>query len=271
VAQVGQFAQLDKSDNPRYFVDFLDMVDRIPQLPEARRHTYAAMGIGSGSYVLDVGCGPGTAAMEMAELVGESGRVEGVDLSDVMIAEARARCVDKGNVKFAVSGASHLPYADDLFDAVRMERVLLYVHDRERALAEMIRVTKPGGRVVVADVDFEAVATFSRDRLLTRRMTGLIADECVHPASGRELPHLLTSVGLKDVTVSFSALSAPYEFCLHVSSGALRSAIERDKVTQGEVDSWLQKLGFLEDAGQFFQSWPVTIVSGVVVETFVEP
>ena len=264
MARVGQFAKLDKSDNPRYFIDFLDMVDRIPQLPEARRLTYAAMGIGSGSYMLDVGCGHGTAVMEMAKLVGESGRVDGVDLSDVMIAEARARSMDKGNVKFVVSGASNLPYADDLFDAARMDRVLLYVKGRERALAEMIRVTKPGGRIVVADVDFEAVATFSRDRLLTRRMTGLIADECVHPASGRELPHLLTSAGLKDVTVSFCALSAPYEFGLHVSSGALRSAIEREKVTKEEVDTWLQELSFLEDAGQFFQSWPVTIVGGVV-------
>jgi ubiquinone/menaquinone biosynthesis C-methylase UbiE len=241
------------------------MVDRIPQLPEARRHTYAAMGIGSGSHVLDVGCGPGTAAMEMAELVGESGRVEGVDLSDVMIAEAQARSLDKGNVNFVVSGATDLPYPGDWFDAARMERVLLYVRDRERALAEMIRVTKPGGRIVVADVDFEAVATFSRDRLLTRRMTGLIADECVHPASGRELLHLLTSAGLRDVAVSFCALSAPYEFCLHVSSGALRSAIEQEKVTHEEVDAWFQELACLEDAGQFFQSWPVTIVSGVVV------
>jgi ubiquinone/menaquinone biosynthesis C-methylase UbiE len=264
VAQVGQFAQLDRSDNPRYFVDFLDMVDRIPQLRQVRQQTYSAMRVRSCSYVLDVGCGHGTAAIEMARLVEEDGRVEGVDLSDVMIVEARLRAARQGNVTFRTGNASDLPYKDNAFDAARMERVLLYVGDRERALAEMIRVTKSAGRIVVADVDFDAVATFSRNRLLTRRMTDLIADECVHPTSGRELPHLLRAAGLKDVEVTLCAISVPYEFCLHVSSGALRSAIERQKVAPDEVAAWLQELAAMEETGQFFQSWPFTIVSGVV-------
>ena len=139
-----------------------------------------------------------------------------------------------------------------------MERVLLYVKDRERVISEMIRVTKRRGRVVVADVDFESTAIFSKNRLQTRKMTALIADACVHPASGRELR------GWKTFLLICKLISTPYEFCFHLSNGTLRSAIEGGGVTPQEVDRWLQDLASIEAAGQFFQSWVFTIVSGVV-------
>jgi ubiquinone/menaquinone biosynthesis C-methylase UbiE len=264
MAQVGEFTQLDLSDDPQYFIEFLHMIDRIPKMKEVRTLTYDAMSFTPGSYVLDVGCGPGTAAIEMARLVGEHGKVEGVDLSESMVAEANKRPLDRGNVTFRTSDAYQLPYADNSFDATRMERVLLYVKDRERVISEMIRVTKRRGRVVVADVDFESTSIFSNNRLQTRKMTALIADACVHPASGRELPYLLRSAGLEDVSVELQAISAPYEFCFHWSNGALRSAIEGGRVTSQEVTSWLQDLASIEAAGHFFQSWVFTVVSGVV-------
>jgi ubiquinone/menaquinone biosynthesis C-methylase UbiE len=264
MAQVGEFAQLDLSDNTQYFVEFLDMVDRAPKMKEVRNSTYKAMDLAPASQVLDVGCGHGTAAIEIARLVGEHGRVEGVDLSDSMVAEAKKRALDRSNVAFRTSDAYQLPYADNTFNATRMERVLLYVKDRERAISEMIRVTKRRGRVVVADVDFESTAIFSKNRLQTRKMTALIADACVHPASGRELPYLLRSAGLEDISVDLQAISTPYEFCFHWSNGALRSAIDGGRVTSQEVTSWLQDLASIEAAGQFFQSWMFTIVSGVV-------
>jgi hypothetical protein len=84
----------------------------------------------------------------------------------------------------------------------------------------------------------------------------LIADACVHPTSGRELPYLLRAAGFEDISVDLQAISTPCEFCFHLSSGTLRSS--------QDVDSWLQDLGSIETAGQFFQSWVFTIVSGVV-------
>jgi SAM-dependent methyltransferase len=156
----------------------------------------------------------------LADLVTEEGNVEGVDISQVMIGEARARAGSRENICFRTGIANGLPYENAIFDATRMERVLLYVPDREAAITEMVRVTKTGGRVVVADVDFDAVATFATNRSLTCKMTSLIADTCVHPLSGRELPYLLKSVGLRDISVEFGAVSTSYEFCVYVSNAA---------------------------------------------------
>lgn len=264
MAQVGEFAQLDLSDNPRYFIEFLDMVDRAPKIKEVRNSTYKAMDLAPSGHVLDVGCGHGTAAIEMARLVGVHGKIEGVDISGDMIAEAKMRAQDVSNVTFRTSDAYQLPYADNTFDATRMERVLLYIKDREKVISEMIRVTKRRGRVVLADVDFESTAIFSNDHLRTRKMTALIADACVNPTSGRELPYLLRAAGLEDISVDLQAISTPYEFCFHLSNGTLRSAIEGGRVTPQEVDIWLQDLASIEAAGQFFQSWVFTIVGGVV-------
>lgn len=66
------------------------------------------------------------------------------------------------------------------------------------------------------------------------------------------------------MSIDLVDLSAPYEFCLHASNGALRSAIEQGRVTQEDLDAWLEGLASTQAAGYFFQSWPLTIVSGVV-------
>lgn len=222
------------------------------------------MRIQPGACVLDVGCGIGTAVAEMADHVGPEGAAHGVDISEAMIAEAAARAQDKTNVVFSAGSANALPHSDAMFDAVRTERVLLYVPEREKAIAEMMRVTKPGGRVVATDTDIDCTAISSKDRVLTRKMTSLVADAFVHPTSGRELPALMRAAGLEDVTIDLMAVPTPFEFCLHAMQGTLRAAAEAGKVTHAEVEEWYRGLAELEEAGDFFQLWLFVIVGGTV-------
>jgi SAM-dependent methyltransferase len=265
LGQLGKFTQPDHSGNPRYFVEFLELLDRLPELKEVRARSFQQMRISRGARALDVGCGLGTAVGEMADLVGEQGMAHGVDISEAMIAEAAVRRGDRKNVALSVGQAYALPQQDGTFDAVRMERVLLYVTEREKAVAEMMRVTKPGGRIVITDVDFDCNAITGKDRGLTRKMTSLVADSCVHSTSGRELPALLRGAGLEDVTIDFMAVPTPYEFCIHVTQGALRTAVEAGKVTAAEVEEWYRGLAELEAAGDFLQLWFFVIVGGTVL------
>jgi len=104
--------------------------------------------IGEGKYVLDVGCGAGVTPCFIAKRYGC--RVVGVDIREGMIERSKERAKREGiadEVEFRVADAQDLPFEDDLFDAVITESVTAFPEDKQRAVNEYVRVTKPGGYV----------------------------------------------------------------------------------------------------------------------------
>ena len=113
-----------------------------------------ALGLTTGCRVLDVGSGPGHQAFEMSSVVGSSGRVDGIDPADSAIAIARRRCSDLTNVNFQPGEATKIPFGDSIFDAAMSSQVFEYLEDVPAALAEMFRILKSGGRVLIHDTDW---------------------------------------------------------------------------------------------------------------------
>jgi ubiquinone/menaquinone biosynthesis C-methylase UbiE len=104
-----------------------------------------------GDAVLDVGCGTGAAARFAAEKVAASGRVAGVDLNAGMIDVAQSLPAGAGAaIEWFQNSAYELPLTEGEFDVVLCAQTLQFLEDRPRALAEMYRVLKPGGRVAVS-------------------------------------------------------------------------------------------------------------------------
>ncbi len=104
--------------------------------------------IGVSSHVLDAGCGVGITPISLAKQYGCT--VVGVDIRDSMIARARERAQKQqmaDKVQFRVADVQALPFEDNQFDAVISESVLAFPEDKLRAVAEYVRVTKPGGYV----------------------------------------------------------------------------------------------------------------------------
>jgi ubiquinone/menaquinone biosynthesis C-methylase UbiE len=100
----------------------------------------------SGRTVLDVGCGPGVMA---AELLARGCRFYGIDPSEQTISIARHRFADREDARFVRGDAGTLPFADNFFDAVLCMGVIDSVPDASNAIAEMMRVLKPGGTLIV--------------------------------------------------------------------------------------------------------------------------
>jgi ubiquinone/menaquinone biosynthesis C-methylase UbiE len=121
-------------------------------------------GVGGDDVVLDVACGPGMVACEFAR---HARHVTGIDITPAMIGQAQKRQREQNlsNLDWAVGEAVPLPYADDTFSLVITRFSFHHLLAPKRALAEMIRVCRPGGRVLVADVAVDPEKSAAYDRL----------------------------------------------------------------------------------------------------------
>ncbi len=109
-------------------------------------------GAGPGARVLDVATGTGDLALELARRVAPGGEVVGSDFSEAMLARAQRKPRPAGvELRFEWGDALELPYADQSFDAATVGFGARNFSDLSRGLAEMVRVVRPGGRVVVLE------------------------------------------------------------------------------------------------------------------------
>jgi demethylmenaquinone methyltransferase/2-methoxy-6-polyprenyl-1,4-benzoquinol methylase len=115
-----------------------------------RRRAADLAAVGGGDRALDVACGTGDLALELARRVGPEGEVVGCDFSERMLALARAKA--GARVRFEEANALDLPYRDDRFDAATVGFGARNFIDLERGIAEMTRVVRPQGRVVILEI-----------------------------------------------------------------------------------------------------------------------
>jgi ubiquinone/menaquinone biosynthesis C-methylase UbiE len=140
----------------------------------------------------------------------------------------------------------------------------LYLPDRLEAIREMKRVVKPGGRIVLLDVDVDATGVYTKKLNLARKMTSIVAATMPNPNSARDLPALARAAALKDLQVEMFALHTPYEFFQKVMAGTLEKAAEQGTATREEVGEFLQEQAAMAARGDFFQAWYWVMVSGTV-------
>jgi arsenite methyltransferase len=158
-----------------------------------RRATLEALDLRPGERVLDVGCGPGYLAAEMAERVAPDGFVRGVDPSAPMLAIAAQRALP--HMELSEGDALSLPADDSSFDAAVSTQVYEYVADIAAALAEARRVLRPGGRLLVLDTDWDSIVWRSSDDRRMERVLRAWEEHLAHPRLPRALPELLAAAG----------------------------------------------------------------------------
>jgi ubiquinone/menaquinone biosynthesis C-methylase UbiE len=110
--------------------------------------------IKTGDHILDLGSGAGNDCFVARAIVGETGKVTGLDFTDAMVTKAIANNQKLGftNIEFVQGDIEEMPLPDNTFDVIVSNCVLNLVPDKNKAFAQMMRVLKPGGHFCVSDV-----------------------------------------------------------------------------------------------------------------------
>jgi SAM-dependent methyltransferase len=250
-----------------FFVRFLDVVNALPGTRANHQRVIQLLAPQAGQAILDVGCGTGSFDRSLAPLVGATGRVVGLDQSEEFLAVAATRSDGMSPpLEFVVGDANALPFADATFDGCRTERVLQYLEDPAQGLAEMVRVTKPGGRVVASEVDWDSYARDlpGVDRELQRRAVWALGDVVGEAWMGRQLRRRFLEAGMEDVTCEGVALifTDPETPKLLDLPGSVERLHQRGVITAAESSVLLDATAASCVADQFFISTTLFTVSG---------
>jgi len=240
----------------RRLVERLERLYRTRDVLRRRELVRAALGARPGDSVLDVGCGPGFYVTELLETVGREGRVVGLDVSTDMLAVAAKRADKHDNAEFHEADATSLPVPDASFERVVCVQVLEYVRDVPTALSEMHRALRPGGRVLVWDIDWATLSWHAIDRQLMRRALAAWDNHLTHPSLPRTLAAQLRNAGFQDVQMDAHAF-ATTELIPDTYGGSLLPLLEQYVAGQGgmsqqEAKAWAGEQRELGDRGEFF-------------------
>jgi arsenite methyltransferase len=227
----------------------------------ARRNRYLELlRARPGEQILDVGCGSAGLCRALAPLVAPDGRVTGIDPSPdaVDLATRLSIADDPTGLTFARADGHDLPFTGETFDAAACISVLSFCRDPSRVLAEMRRVLRPGGRLLVANADEDTRVFNGRDRELGRRLARAIADRGFDPWMGRRLSALLIGAGFRldqeTVLVDVEREYAPG------TSGYTHAHVWRDYLLQAagvpvqDYDRWLDELAACAGDGSYCYS-----------------
>ena len=119
-----------------------------------KRFTIEVSGVREGQTVLDIAGGTGDLTAKFSRLVGKTGQVVLADINSSMLEVGRDKLIDSGyfgNIEFTQTDAQFLPFADNSFDCVCIAFGLRNVTDKDKALSSMLRVLKPGGRLLILE------------------------------------------------------------------------------------------------------------------------
>lgn len=216
----------------------------------------------SGESVLEFGCGGGFYSYEAAQFVGPTGRVSGIDISEDQISAARERCKELSHVEFQVANILDTPFDDEQFDVAFGVQVLEYVSDVDRAITEVSRIMRMGGRFSVLATNWSSLVWNSDDPERMQRVLDVWDSHAPFPNLPAILPERLRSHGFQVIHQlpvpiinavysdnSFSRWLAPMIKGYVIGQGVLPTEV---------VEAWADEFADLDERGAFwFSSTPV--------------
>lgn len=196
------FTAVDQQPEPREWIACLDKLQGEPFYAAYKQRVLELLQPGEGQWFLDVGGGAGDDAR--AIVAHRKSRAVALDRSFTMARECRTR---GGGVIALVGDASELALRDNIFDGCRADRTFQHLSDPRRALIEMIRVTKPAGRIVIVDPDYDTQVMEFPDQELARKVLRFRADYALrHGTVAHRMPAMFRDAGLERIAIEAMTL-----------------------------------------------------------------
>jgi len=187
--------------------------------PEMWVHKYVAHRLSPGFKVLDVGCGPGVILREIAEL-DPTIRATGVEISPDRVRMAVDKHADTSRISFTAGEAHAMKFLSNSFDFVYSRMLFQYLPDKQGALAEVVRVCRPGGTVLLQDLDGQLLWHYPESPGVQRAVETVVkalGKTGFDPFVGRKLYRLAQLAGLENLKVDVE--------CYHLIAGEIRPHI----------------------------------------------
>jgi SAM-dependent methyltransferase len=213
------------------------------------------LGLAEGASVLDVGCGLGEVCADMVKLVGDDGTVVAVDLSEDLLGRARQQWGTLP-IRFEAGNAEALRFEDASFDAVYSERVLQHLNRPGTAVAEMARVLRAGGRVLVTDPVHSAAVVATEHLRVWEAIRACGLGTVRNPDAGLWLKEWMQSAGLE---VQLHPIALIIEDWSRIRSSLLVDdaaalAVASGTITAGEAEDFMLDQQARFDRGVFAAS-----------------
>jgi ubiquinone/menaquinone biosynthesis C-methylase UbiE len=245
----------------------LTILDTLPEgFHEARRTLLAHLGLHATSEVLEAGSGPGTALPDLLEWVGPNGRIVGIDPTRALVQQAQVRAREARALQavYDVGDIRQIDWPDDTFDAAFCDKILVHVGPVSQAIAELVRVTRAGGRVGAVEWFSQGMA-IAADYALTRQvLDGSAPAGALNPMAPLELEHLLGEAGLQQIqSGSVIAESGRYLPSLKIMlQRRVQQAVDLGAISMAAGSAWLEELESRDARGQFYWSALVRWAAG---------
>jgi SAM-dependent methyltransferase len=251
-------------------VHALEAMGRHPEIRRVRAVAFGALRPAPGQRLLDAGAGTGDVARQLAAEVTGTGEVVALDFSETFLAAARARH-DGGPVRYVTGDVCALQFADDTFDGVWCERVLQHVPDPDLAIGELVRVTRPGGRVCLTDTDWLSLAFDGVPADLAGAVIGQMGSRMGSAVGhqndmGRTLRRRLVGAGLREVEATPVTCFFGDPASAAVVLPMVNPAVPRDAfMTPDDIrDQWLAEVARAGERGEFLAVLTIWVAAGTV-------
>lgn len=251
-----------------YNSEYLDKsVD--PTFP-AKLESYTLLNLNESETILDLGCGTGFDAIRMAKVKGGEGKVFGLDLDPKFIAHAKEAQAEDNveNVEFMVGSAEKLPFGNNVFDAVRVERLFQHLENPQVVWSEIKRVLKPGGALVVVETDWKGLSFYSPAFEVSDSLVNFLVHKRLNNGmASRELISQMVSHDFKDTSIEVVPIQIPNyaaaDMFIKIDSLAAL-AIQDQIISIAQFESWKSNFHIIEKS-----KTPIGLLNMFVIKAIV--